>query len=158
MTEKKANSDSVTMVFVGVRSYDGKKRFLWLECSASRKSDSMDSATGEYGKQLQKGAGPGGVYTFSCVRDEGDQLSITVNSGTYLGVFKDKARVATWQARHKAASAQIEGEPKAKREMKERLDLERLEPLRYAYANASRSDKPHILAEVIRAMTSERRL
>ena len=149
----------VVMVYLGVRRHGykpPKKVHLWQEVDGvDGEVPAHEDDAGIFSKALQNGATPGSVYRFKGSRPlEGPGLSITLQSGEWLGTFEDQDKVARWQLRHKGATMAHQAASKQKQEQRKRLDLARLEPLRHAYMLAKHNERHHILAEVIRAVTS----
>lgn len=141
------------LCYVGMRQGRKDKRtYLWVEVSGLDDRPSVDEGAHVYrvwSKPVQRGAMPGATYKMQVSYSDSGGLLLTPDSGTYVGLLEDSATVAQWQLRHKAASAALTANSKAKQELKRRLDLKRLEPLRSAYRYAPRSEKHHILAEII---------
>lgn len=158
---KKPTTDgdvSIIMVYVGVtKDHKGQRRYQWGEL-ASKGADVDEGIVSVWGKPLQRGATPGAVYEMQGTRTEESEgrvgLSITLNSGRYLGRYHDEEMVAKWQVKHHAATLDLEAASKANRELKRRLDLERLDPFRESYRRAGARQRACLLANLIRYVTS----
>lgn len=149
-------SEPVLMVFVGVRANDKKKDYCWVELIDGALPHGWRRQARYWGKQLQSGATPGAIFELQGKRtgENGDGLAITLESGVYKGRLDQEILVAQWQAEHRAQQELIAARSKAKKELRRNLMLERLEPIRLAYQNANYSARHHILAAVIKAVTS----
>lgn len=150
MSKEKQDLVPEPMVFVGEgKGQGGKRVYRWapLQDGKVRPGEPFYA----FGKQIQKGASPGSMYRIP-TRDGGS--SVSVNAGEFIGIYPDQDQVAEWQIQHRAQVRTREAESKAAKARRERLDLERLEPIRRAYWEASYQARPHVLAEVIRFITS----
>ena len=130
MTEKKRKT--APMVFKGIeRDAKDKKAYCWLTLDDPEKQiDTQDFGRRcVYKKQIQKGATPGAVYEILLGDEEG---VVMINGGAYQGRYPDEDQVVKWQALHHATKQSLDENGKTARELKERLDLRRLEPFRCA--------------------------
>lgn len=142
------------MVYLGVRlvgvGFDRKRAFVWhrLENKTTELDDEEDR--GLFKKNLQKRATPGAVFTM-----EGDEegKNIYINSGTYEGSYANAATVAKWWALHRAAEEEWDTMSKASTQLRRRLDLERLTPIRLAYTRANPTQRGLIIANVVKFIT-----
>lgn len=158
MSKKKAEPVKRIMVFKGLGDSAGKKAYVWLRLESVEhvlKPYEDRDVMLVYSKQIQKRATAGAVYE---IPEAEDGRSVLVDRGSYLGRYADEEKVAEWQADHHSCRRMFEEKGKVAKELKERLDLRRLEPFRRLYWEGNATKQAHLLALIYQAVTSRREL
>ncbi len=94
-------------------------------------------------------ASPGAIYSFE--RSEGGVYS---NTGQYVGRWACEEDVLKWTAEHNAIDGEADLAERAKKENKEHLEWDALEPFRHAYhGRLNYKQQQMLLAQVIQYVT-----
>jgi hypothetical protein len=111
----------------------------------------------QWKKPLAKHAAPGMVYSFET--EAGNPgASIYTHTAKFLGIFGNAAWVRQHQAQADALLADFRAMRDEKRIGLKKQYLEALEPIRRAYWNLGSPQQAIMLAKVVRAITSSRKL
>ena len=163
MSEQPA--ERVTLLYLGVREWERDKplRHLWYDLTGVDNDGSPlkddNERHGFYGSK-KKGhstkniafASPGQIFSF-----EKSEKGVYGNTGHYIGRWACQDDVVKWQAESNAVDRAAEMKERAKKESKDRLDWEALEPFRQAYhGRLNYRQQQMLLAQVMQYITSHR--
>jgi hypothetical protein len=131
----------ITLLYIGCRENERGKplQHLWFDLTGVENGGapfSDDPARHQVYGSKKKGhstqnitfASPGAIYSF-----EKSENGVFGTTGHYLGRWKNEEDVLKWTAEHNAIDRMAELAERAKKENKEHLDWEALEPFRKAY-------------------------
>lgn len=152
----------ITLLYLGCRDAGAGKplHHLWYDLTGiDNNGDPLqdESARHQFYGSKKKGhttkniafAQPGAIYSFE--KSEGGVYGST---GHYLGRWKNEEDVLRWTAEHNAVDRAAELAAQAKKENKEHLDWETLEPFRQAYnGRLNYRQQQMLLAQVIQYIT-----
>ena len=160
-TEAEANP-RITLLYIGCHENERGKplQHLWFDLTGIDNDGSTLKEDHErhqvYGSKKKghttkniKFASPGAIYSFE--KSEGGVFGST---GQYLGRWGNEEDVLKWTAEHNAIDRAAELAERAKKENKQRLDWEALEPFRKAYhGRLDYRQQQMLLAQVIHYIT-----
>jgi hypothetical protein len=163
MSEQPA--ERVTLLYLGVREWERDKplRHLWYDLTGIENDGSAlkdDHERHQFYGSKKKGHGtkniafasPGQIFTF-----EKSDNGVFGNTGHYIGRWACEDDVVKWQAENNAVDRAAEMKERAKKESKDRLDWEALEPFRQAYhGRLNYRQQQMLLAQVMQYITSHR--
>jgi hypothetical protein len=158
----KAQGNLIHYVYVGLmpEKRDRKRAYLWERIEPDDNDGRHLKVTETYfsahkgGNNIVNGASVGSIWSFP----EGDTPgTIKTGEGNYVGMWKNKDQIRTWQADHRASNDYFAALSKASKEMREDLMLESLEPIRHAYWRSGATRQRLILAWVIQQVTKPTR-
>lgn len=158
-------AERVTLLYLGVRERERGKplRHLWYDLTGIDNDGSPlknDQERHEFYGSKKKGhstkniafASPGQIFTF-----EKSENGVYGNTAHYVGCWACQEDVVQWQAESNAVDRAAELRELAKKESKERLDWEALEPFRQTYfGRLNYRQQQMLLAQVIQYITSHR--
>lgn len=160
-----APNPRITLLYLGCRENEPGKPLshLWFDLSgiendgASLKDDQErhqlygSKKKGHSTKNLTI-ASPGAIYSF-----EQSEGGVYGSTGRYLGRWACEGDVVKWTAEHNAIDRAAELAERGKKENKERLDWEALEPFRKAYhGRLNYRQQQMLLAQMIQYVTTYR--
>ncbi len=163
MTDQPA--ERVTLLYLGVREWERDKplRHLWYDLTAINNDGSSlkddHERHGFYGSK-KKGhstkniafASPGQIFTF-----DKSENGVYGNTAHYVGRWACQDDVVKWQAESNAVNRAAEMQERAKKESKDRLDWEALEPFRQAYnGRLNYRQQQMLLAQVLQYITTHK--
>ena len=163
---KKQENPKVLLLYMGpIRSTKKKKLSCWLlvtQDDIDNKTIDPDFEFEHYHEDKMRifsiavakkvYASVGNVYEFEV--DTPEATSIYQNTGKYHCKWKDKRACVIWDARSAAIEAEFDAEAKLKQVSHTRSLREVLEPVRHAYKQARGVHKSHLLAQVVRYITT----
>jgi hypothetical protein len=156
----------IDLLYLGVREGPGAQmNFLWYDLTGIANDGSQLKEEAErhqvYGAR-KKGqrtasniafASPGQLFSFE--KSEG---GVYRNSHQYLGRWQNQEDVIRWQAESNAIARTIELAQRSKKEAKDRLDWEALEPFRQAYhRQLNYKQQQMLLAQILHCVTRHKR-
>ncbi len=152
----------IRLVYVGRRETTKKKvGYFWValklgqtKCNENAlRLDLYDTSVRHIydGKTNIYPAEPGTIIDI----DSDGKGSVFRNSAKLAGVWENSEEIAEWRIQDRVMGDMFTARSAAKKQLKESLPLERLEPFRNAYLKANRRERPFLLAFVIEAVTSE---
>ncbi len=152
----------ITLLYIGCREWEQGKplHHLWYDLTGIDNDGSPlkdDVAKHQTYGSKKKGhstqniafASPGAIYSF-----EQSENGVYGTTGRYLGRWACEEDVVKWTAEHNAIDRAAELAGRAKKENKERLDWEVLEPFRKAYNDRlNYRQQQMLLAQVMQYIT-----
>jgi hypothetical protein len=158
-------AERVTLMYLGVREWEHGKplRHLWFDLTDINNDGSSlkeDHERHQFYGSKKKGhstknitfASPGQIFSF-----EKSENGVYGNTARYIGRWACQDDVVKWQAESNAVDRAAEMEERAKKERKERLDWETLEPFRQAYFGClNYRQQQMLLAQVLQYITTYR--
>ncbi|MHC4621180.1 MAG: hypothetical protein ACYTEQ_25820 [Planctomycetota bacterium] len=94
---------------------------------------------------------PGGIFRMECSVD--DDSTVYSATAQYQDLWDDEDLVATWQAKHDAATATDRARKRFQKDTRVNRVFECLEPVRNAYARATGLERQVILAQAVSYIT-----
>jgi hypothetical protein len=158
----------ITLVYIGCRENERGKplQHLWFDLTGPPAIDNDgapfkdDQARHQVYGSKKKGhsttniafAQPGAVYSF-----EKSENGVFGTTGHYLGRWKCEEDVLKWTAEHNAIDRVAELAERAKKENREHLDWEALEPFRKAYnGRLNYKQQQMLLAQIMQYITKHK--
>ncbi len=150
-------SERIELVYIGVREgADSPIVHLWQDVTgiANDGSPLKDDPQKHHCYARKRGsniafASPGQIYSF-----EKSENGVYSSTARYVGRWECQDDMVKWQAESQAIERSIELAHRAKKEAKERLDWEALEPFRKAYqGRLNYKQQQMLLAQILQYVT-----
>ena len=157
-------NERINLLYVGVREgKDAPTVHLWYDLTGIANDGNPLKEDHErhqlYGGKKKRGgnnialASPGQIFSF-----EKSENGVFANTRHYVGRWQNDDDVVRWQAESNAIEKTIELAARAKKESKERLDWQALEPFRRAYhGRLNYRQQQMLLAQIINYVTRYRK-
>lgn len=153
-------TERIDLLYIGVREgKDVPTVHLWHDLTGIANDGSPLKEDHKrhqlYGGKKKRGsnniafASPGQIFSF-----EKSENGVFANTSRYVGRWENQDDVVRWQAESAAIERTIELTTRAKKESKERLDWQALEPFRRAYnGRQNYRQQQMLLAQIIHYVT-----
>ena len=161
--EQKASRVEFQGVYVGVRVSDGKKHYAYVFLNGPTRKDNpiedwsimlpRQTHTHLYQNQIAVGAQPGAIFNLYCDDDDKPTALYTSTAADFVEMWGNEQQVIEWNGFSRSAQAELLQMSKAKREMRQKLDVDALAPFAQTYKHLPARQRSLYLAWIIQEIT-----